>query len=93
MKLIETRTIDTSKVRAMCIRNDYYTRGTNEEYSEMFEKCSQGQEVIVIAQDILEHSRTEELMKSYGCSYMELLQGVCFELINDCSITTVHIEE
>lgn len=42
MKLVETRRIDTSKVRAMCIEHDYYTNGDVIAYEQMFQKCGLG---------------------------------------------------
>ena len=93
MYLQETRRIDTDKVRALCIRNNYYTSGTTEEYSKMFQKCGLNYGVLAIASDILEHSNKERLMNESGCSKKEVLENICFELINDCSYTCVSIEE
>ena len=93
MFLKETRRIDTDNVRSLCIRQDYYTRGTNEEYCKMFDMCKAGFGILAIASDILEHSNKERLMRQSGCSEKEVLENICFELINDCTYTTVSIEE
>lgn len=93
MYLQETRRIDTGKVRAMCIDNDYYTQGTCEEYDKMFKMCDSGCGVLAIASDILEHSNKQRLVNRYGCSEREVLENICFGLINDCSFTCVEIKD
>lgn len=93
MYLQETRKIDVGKVRAMCIRNDYYTCGTNEDYDKMFQKCRSNCDVLLIASDILEHSNKERLMNQSGCSEKEVLENICFGLINNCSYTCVEIKD
>lgn len=93
MHLQETRRIDTDKVRAMCIRNNYYTNGTNEDYNKMFQMCGLNFGVLAIASDIFEHSNKERLMQESGCGKKDILENICFELINDCSFTYVSIEE
>ena len=92
MKLIETRKIMTSKVREMCIRNQYYTSGTNEEYDKMFQKCQLDYSILEIAKDIFEHTDINLHMYQVGCSERELLESICFNLINDCTYTLVDIE-
>lgn len=93
MKLVETRRIDTDRVRQMCIENDYYTMGTNEEYSRMFKKCDLGYNILDIAKDIFEHSNKEKLMYQSGSDEREVLENICYGLINDCCYTCVDIEE
>lgn len=93
MYLKETRRIDTDKVRAMCIRNDYYTRGTVEEYDRMFKMCKMNFGVLGIASDILEHSDCEKLMHLCCATRTEVLENICYEIINDCCYTCVSIEE
>ena len=92
MKLVEIRRIETGRVRAMCIRNDYYTQGTCEEYDNMFKMC-ESNDVLAIANDILEHSDKQRLVNRYGCSEREVLENICFGLINDCSFTCVEIKD
>lgn len=92
MKLTETRRIDTGLVRNMCITNDFYTRGTTEEYGEMFRKCAVARDILEIALDIFEHSDEEKLTLRYG-SKKEALENICYSLINDCCYTCVDVEE
>ena len=69
MKYIETRTLSTDDLRALCIQNNWYTRGTCEEYEALFDKLYDEdgchihlttEKLAEIAEDIMEHSRIEE---------------------------------
>lgn len=91
MKIVENRMFDLTKVRAMCIKYEYYTSGTNEEYIRMFQKCGLNYSVLDIAKDIFEHSNKEKIMYD-GDSEKEILESICFNLINECTYTLVNIE-
>ena len=61
----ETRNLSSSKLRAICIENDWYTCGTCEEYSRLFDRlydengCPENmttEKLAEIAADIMEHS-------------------------------------
>lgn len=93
MKLVEQRRIDIAKVRAMCIEHGYYTEGDVCEYNKMFQKCGLLFPILEIAQDIMEHSNVEKFLKMYGSDEKDLLECICYNLINDCCYTTVDIEE
>lgn len=92
MKLVETRRIDTSKVRALCIRDNLYTCGTVDDYCKMFQKCELDFRIIEIAQDIFDHSNKERLIQQCG-SLKDALENICYGLINDCCYTCVDIPE
>lgn len=87
----EVRRIETIKVRNMCVKNDYYTRGTCEEYENMFNMCrveNATTDIIEgIAYDILVHSDIHDLKEKFGCLTCELVSNIMFELINDCTVT------
>lgn len=91
----EVRKINVDKVRSMCIRNDYYTHGTNRAYMAMFEKCRvenpTTEDFAIIAEDIFDNSDRAGMKERTGLSSLELVKGIMFELINDC--TTVFIED
>lgn len=90
--LKETRKIDHLKVRSLCVKNNYYTCGTNEEYGKMFSHCKGKmtiRKIENIAKDIFNHSDVETFKNRYGCSDEELIENIAFELINDCCYTTV----
>lgn len=91
----EIRRIQTDRVRNMCIRNDYFTLGTNDKYEAMFEMCRKENpstdDFEKIANVIYWHSSRNELKARYGMSAIEIVKSIMFELINDCTI--VHIED
>lgn len=64
-KYTETRTMEADKLRALCIKNSWYTRGTCAQYNNLFDRLydSDGcpvnlttEKLAEIAQDIMEHS-------------------------------------
>lgn len=93
MKLVEQRRIDTSKVRAMCIRENLYTCGTVDDYCKMFQKCELGFNILEIALDIFDHSNKERLITQSGNTQKDVLENICYGLINDCCYTVVDIPE
>lgn len=58
----EIRKISASSLRALCIRQDWYTAGDNDEYGHLLYDLAQNKEnlstadIIEIAADIMEHS-------------------------------------
>lgn len=68
-----TRTLSVEDVRQVCISHNYYTRGTNEEYKDMFHLLdyktkTSGSNITsnrlqVIAMDIKDHSDTEDTVE------------------------------
>lgn len=93
MKLVETRRIDISKVRSMCIEYGYYTCGDVIEYEKMFQKCGLAFPILEIAQDIMEHSNVDKFLQMYGNDEKDFLECICYNLINDCCYTCVEIED
>lgn len=91
----EVRRIRTEAVRSLCIEHDYYTAGTCEEYTAMFDLCRTEnpttQDFEEIALNIYSHSNTRKMKQSTGLDAKELIKCIVFELINDC--TTVYIED
>lgn len=74
----ETRRIDHSALRSLCIRKNWYTKGNNEQYAELFamlddepfnSKNLSTADIVSLAENIKEHSETE-----YD------LESICFEL-------------
>lgn len=83
MKFTETRTMNSSKLRSICIKMDWYTRGTNEEYSNLFAKLHDDmgcpvhlttEKLVEIAEDIWEHSEIQDYT----------IESVLFELARTC---------
>ena len=60
--------LNPEDVRTVCIKHDFYTSGTNEEYSAMLEKCGEvtADQLAEIAQDIVEHTPEDnEYLREY----------------------------
>ena len=83
MKFTETRTMSASKLRALCIKHDWYTCGDNEEYSRLFDRLTDccgfpenltTEKLVEIAVDIWEHSDITDYT----------IETVLFELARAC---------
>lgn len=65
MKITEKRTISASALRELCIANDWYGYGTNDEYSNLLLTLGQCKEnlttndIRIIAKDIIRHSHID----------------------------------
>lgn len=63
MKFTEKRMILSANLRALCIKNNWYTCGNEDDYNELFGKIIKDTitttDIAEIAQDIKEHSITE----------------------------------
>ena len=74
-KYTEVRRIFANDLRNLCIRNNWYTRGTNKEYTHMLHvlaakgKNITTDDIVDIATDIMEHSDTDQELTS-----------ICFEV-------------
>lgn len=68
-KYTETRILSSTKLRSLCIKHDWYTCGTNEAYSALFDRlhddmgCPENmttEKLAEVAADIMEHSKITE---------------------------------
>ena len=70
MKVKEIKRIDTDKLRHICINNNWYTRGTNADYMNMFKMCEKdnisANQLYKITKDIYEHTNIASAIN--GCS-------------------------
>ena len=70
MKVKEIKRIDTDKLRNICINHNWYTRGTNADYMNMFKMCKKDNisvnQLYKIAKDIYEHTDIDRART--GCS-------------------------
>ena len=86
----EIRKIDNTKVRSICIRENYYTRGNNTDYSHLlddlcdFRKDLTMDDLEEIAANILNHSDVDNICDKYDCEKDEIFGIVLFEIINEC---------
>lgn len=83
----------TDSVRGCCIECDYYTNGSNRDYSEMLDYVDENapttDNVYAVALDIVLHS---EIENRYGCTTEEAIEAVMFELYAHAITTSVEIE-
>lgn len=87
-KYTEKRTLQASELRALCIRKNWYTCGTNAEYCAMFDRLRSGylpaemttEKLAEIAEDILQHSDAQDC----NDGYLQDIPGIMFELAKIC---------
>ncbi len=69
MKFKETRSMSATKLRSVCIEHNWYTCGTNKEYSRLFDRLNDccgcpehltTEKLVEIAEDIWNHSEITE---------------------------------
>lgn len=86
----ETRSWDSCRVRNMCIKNNYYTRGDCEAYGKMLEFVDKNRPttstIYDVACDIVKHSDLDK----YNCDEKELIQAVMYDLAN--TVVKSHFE-
>ena len=84
MKIIETRTWSSYDVRAMCIRENLYTEGDGDEYTDMLNMVSEKrnptlEDIYQVADDINRHSEGQTVT-----NIMFMLANIvvksCFEI-------------
>lgn len=89
--------LSQSKVRQMCIDNNFYTCGDNASYMRMFSLCdlfNKGEvQLSIIAGDIFAHSDGAEF-EDYGFDTIyETIAWIMTLLERDCILTTYEAEE
>lgn len=83
MKTKEIKKLDIESVRKVCIENNWFTCGTSKQYDAMLMKVDQlgeitSDDLLSVAQEILEHSNAEKELKAYECTEKEyLLNMIC----------------
>lgn len=89
----EVRKIKKMAVRNMCIENSHYTRGTVDEYDNMFTMCdvknATTEDIEEIAYDIVVHSDIHELKAKFNCLTCELVSNIMCDIINNCTVTFI----
>lgn len=93
----EIRHLSMSDLRVLCIAEDWYTGGTNEEYANLLNMTTKDNittdDLVEIATDIIDHSRSaiDAYMKNAGLTLGECYTHVMFLLAEKCS--TYFVEE
>lgn len=76
------RIVEAARLRGMCIKHNYYTRGNNEDYGNMLLKFSgkpvAETEIEWLAKDIKSHSDTEDEVISIA---FNILTEACYEYL------------
>lgn len=86
MKVRETRRMCSDDLYRLCVDNEWYTRGTNQEYTRMLEFARDltnitAEDIVAIAADIKHHSDTERSTESI-CHLLAQLCFSTFEITN-----------
>ena len=98
MKLKEIRMIDKCSLRQICIDNDFYTCGDNEEYDALLDmpykknrefRNLTNEWILKIALDIAEHSDMDELEGKFNMDYTAVLEHICFCIIQGCTTSVM----
>lgn len=95
MKFTEIRTIGASDIRKLCIKNDWYTRGTNDQYRHLqLDLCEwkdslATEDIVEIAEDIIAHSEIE----ADGRTEAEVIESVAFEVMRVCNNFIIRVKE
>lgn len=84
-KVNVTRKLFWDDVRQVCIQNQYYTRGTNEEYLDLFNiirsfSTVDDTQLFIVAQDIYNHSDVERIMNEGGVDECGVMESILFNL-------------
>lgn len=87
----EIRYLSSSDLRALCIAEDWYTGGTNEEYANLMAMINKDNittdDIVEIATDIVEHSSEaiKGYMKNAGLTIGECYTHVMFLIAERCN--------
>lgn len=86
----ENRILSASDLRALCIAEDWYTGGTNEEYANLLGMTDKDNittdDIVEMATDIIEHSRTamNRYKENAGLTLGECYAHVMFLIAERC---------
>ena len=80
----ETRRLSPSALRALCIRQEWYTCGDNDEYGHLLLDLAGSKphlstdDIITIAEEIAAHSELQE---------EQTIEAIAFEVAHACTVT------
>lgn len=87
----EVRTLTKTELRALCIKEDWYGHGTNEEYAHLLSMTEKDNittdDIVEMASDIIEHSQdaVDKLKKMGGLSSTEVYTHFMFLIAEACT--------
>lgn len=88
----EVRKLCSSDLRSLCIKENWYTGGTNDEYFNLMQMTEKDNittdDIVEIATDIIEHSNVavEKYMKCDGLSFGECYTYVMYLIAEKCYV-------
>lgn len=84
------------KVRAMCIKHGYCTMCDIDQYADIL-RLADGEitknTVLEIAKRIAHYSDSARWMASTGCLYVEFVEQIAYDILNDCCGILVEVGE
>ena len=92
MNMKEIRRILPEDLRSLCIKRDWYTRGTNEDYDKLMDKCRDKngsykklslKDIYWMGYDIFMHSDDNDM----GIPESSYLEYICSSVLKECDIT------
>ena len=96
MTIKTTRYMTSDKVRTLCIVRGYCTKSDVEEYVNLLQTCQgavSDDDVLRIAELIMSYSDVKKLACDNGRDETELLESICFNLINECAYSIIELAE
>lgn len=94
----EVRLLSGIDLMGLCIREGWYTGGTNEEYADLLNKTDSIEnittdDIVEIASDIVEHSgeAVKKLKVQGGLSFGEVFTHVMYLVAESCSSYFVEV--
>ena len=89
MAMQERRTLSMMALRQVCVVNEWYTKGTNEEYGKLLRtadalKNVTTEHIVGIAKDILEHSEIDEDLQD--------IASICYVIAEACTTLFYEVE-
>lgn len=88
--------INGDKVRATCIKQNWYTMGTCEEYENLLNNlCDKDtatdEDIMAVVYDIAEHTNLDKLCREYGTGETDVVENIAFYIYNDCLTTFIKL--
>ena len=88
--MTENRILHADKVRELCIRQNWYNAGNNQNYDDILEYAEGHngtlEDIRYIAEDIYNHTVSDD-WDSYNKK--DILENIAFHLVNDCCTTFI----
>ena len=87
----EVRRLGSMELRSLCIKEDWYTGGTNEEYAVLMDMANRENittdDIVEMATDIYEHSESamDRLKRAAGYDIGDCLKHIMFAIAERCT--------